>query len=200
MRDLDGEPALDPVTGLAVGPHAPHEGRVAARVTECDDLVVEGREPEVWVIVEAGSQVRHERLDGIRGAAASDTGFLFTADIGTDRLAVAPEMAGDRRDRPASLVQCVDFHVFSLCEHGAGLLRCCGFDTVSIVGASSPVWMDLSGPGPRAQGWGVSVIVSGESPVIVSSGGYSTTKWWILSRRWTRGVLPHLGGDVHAAG
>jgi hypothetical protein len=30
----------------------------------------------------------------------------------------------------------VDLHVFSRCEHTVGHLRCCGFDTISIVGAA----------------------------------------------------------------
>ena len=127
----------------AVAPDAAHEGRVAARVAEGDDLVVERGQPEVWVIAEARSQVGHEGLDRVGSGTAPDTGLAFTADIGADRLAIALEVAGDGRDRPAPLVQCVDLHVFSLCEHGAGLLRCCGFGTVSIVGAPFPY---LDGP------------------------------------------------------
>ncbi len=108
MGDLDGQASGDPVTGLAVGPqavgpHRTHEGRVAARVVERDDLVIEGGEPEMRVVAEAGSQVRHERLDGVGCAAASGSGLAFPADIGADGLAVALEVTGDGRDRPAPL-------------------------------------------------------------------------------------------------
>ena len=157
MLDLDRQAAPDPLTRLAVGPqgmgpHAAHERGVAARVAERDDLVVEGREPEVRVVTEAGPQVRDERLDGIGRAATSDTRAAFAADIGADRLAVALEMAGDGRDRPAPLVQCVDLHVFSPCEHRAGLLRCCGLTPSASPGPLALSGWTCSEPGPGAQG------------------------------------------------
>ena len=57
--DLDGVAALHPVAGLAVGsepcrPHLADEARVAERVSETLDLVIEGRGPDVRVVGEPG--------------------------------------------------------------------------------------------------------------------------------------------------
>ncbi len=57
MLDLDGQTSPDTLTGLAVGPQAvdtdvAHERRVAARVAQRDDLIVEGGQPEVRVVVD----------------------------------------------------------------------------------------------------------------------------------------------------
>ena len=143
----------------------PDEGRIAARIAELPDLVEQGGQPEMGIVVEAGRKIRRERLEWIRDRGSADAGRALTSDIGADRLAVAPEVTGDGRDRPASSGECVGLHVFSLCEHRRGLLRCCGFDTNSIGWGPAPC---LDGPvvGPRSrcsslgsfgdQVWGIS--------------------------------------------
>src|SRR5450759_5371371 len=143
MLDLDRGPAADPPARLAVGPQArctdrPHERRIAARIAERHDLVEERAQPEMGIVDEAGCQIWRERFERIGDPGSADAGRPIAADIGADRLAVAPEVAGDGRDRPASPGECVDLHVVSLCEHRRGLLRGCGFDTVSIGWGPAP--------------------------------------------------------------
>ena len=41
----------------------------------------------------------------------------FAGQIRPDRLAVTADVAGDLRDRPAPLLQCMNLHVFLLCQH-----------------------------------------------------------------------------------
>jgi hypothetical protein len=143
VLDLDRGPAVDSPARLAVGPQVrradrPGEGGVAARVAQRDDLVEQRRQPEVRVVNEAGREIGDERGERIRDRGSPRAGRPFAPDVGTDRLAVALEVAGDGRDRPASPGECVDLHVVSLCEHRRGLLRRCGFDTVSIGWGPAP--------------------------------------------------------------
>ena len=60
-----------PVTGLAVRAESGQadladEARVAERVAEPADLVIEGRGPDVRVVDEPGRQVLDERLERVR--------------------------------------------------------------------------------------------------------------------------------------
>jgi hypothetical protein len=76
-------------------------------------------------------------------------------------------MAGNGRRRPAPLLQCVCFHVFSLCEHerrDSSELAC--LVAVSIEGVPLAV-VDLLQAHTPAQEWWISVINSGGFPVIV---------------------------------
>src|SRR5215210_4343887 len=66
---------------------------------------------------------RVERIDTRRAAHISDA---CAGQIRADRLAVAAEMTGDRRDRPAPLMERVCVHIFLPCEHGTGLRRRAG--------------------------------------------------------------------------
>jgi site-specific recombinase XerD len=107
---------------------APHETRIAQPIAERDDFVEERREPEVRIVGEAGGEIGDEGLERIRARPAPDARGPAAADVRADRLAIAPEVAGDGRDRPTSPGECVDFHVFSLCEHGPGPLPSCGVE------------------------------------------------------------------------
>src|SRR5581483_4527318 len=81
-------------------------------------------------------------------------------DVGPDRLSIPTEVPGDRRDRPAPLLECMCFHVFPMCEHAervlpsSWLLGRCQLRR----GAQPRGWM-VSSPG---SGWGIAVIEGGE--------------------------------------
>ncbi|KUL70032.1 hypothetical protein ADL34_06780 [Streptomyces sp. NRRL WC-3605] len=53
----------------------------------------------MWVIVEALTAVVQERHERVRGLSALLRDAL-AVQVGADRLAVAAQMPGDRRDRP----------------------------------------------------------------------------------------------------
>ena len=55
-------------------PHLAGEARVAQRIAEPPDLVIEGRGPDVRVVDEPGRQVLRERLERIRGRSGPDAG------------------------------------------------------------------------------------------------------------------------------
>ena len=75
----------------------------------------------------------------------------------TDRLAVEPGVAGDRRDRPTTLGQGMYFHIVLPCEHEkAGLLR-------AVLQASDTSSIEEGPPfSAEPHGWGISMSVSGE--------------------------------------
>jgi hypothetical protein len=80
------------------------------------------------VVDEAGCEIANKRFERIRSGLPADAGLPLAGNIGADRLAVAPEVAGDGRDRPTPSCECVDLHVFSLCEHRPGPLPCFGVE------------------------------------------------------------------------
>src|SRR5450759_5917869 len=126
MLDVDRRSALHASTTPAVRPEslradAADEGRVAARIAEGGHLDEERREPEVRVVGVASPKVWREGFERIGCRAPADAECTFACDIRADRLAVAPEVAGDGRNRPAPPCECVGLHVFSLCEHRPGL-------------------------------------------------------------------------------
>ena len=157
--------SLDAVTGLAVRPESgqPHlagEARVAQRIAEPDDLVIEGRGPDVRVVDEPRRQVLGERLERVRRRSGPDAGDPLPVDVGPDRLAVPAEVPGDRRDRPAPASQCMCFHVFPMCEHAERVSLRAGWlgRSSASKGAHRRGWMvQLTGTG-----WGISVIEGGE--------------------------------------
>ena len=62
------------------------------------------------------------RLDPIKGinialAALTDTDLAIAIQIRPDRLTVKTSVTGNRRQRPPLFLQCVNFHVFFLCDH-----------------------------------------------------------------------------------
>jgi hypothetical protein len=127
VGDLDGVPAPDPGAGLAAGtqpmaPDAPGERLVSRVPAERHQLVVERRDPQVRVVGEAGADVPDERFERVGDRAVADPGCPVTPQIRAHRPAVASDVPGDGRDRPSPGGECVDLHVVSLCEHGAGLL------------------------------------------------------------------------------
>jgi hypothetical protein len=75
----------------------------------------------VGVIGEAGPEIGHEPLQRVGLGPAANAG-LSAFQIGLDRSPVTIDVPADRHVRPASLPECVDLHVFSLCEHELGLL------------------------------------------------------------------------------
>jgi hypothetical protein len=122
MVDLDGVAPLHAMAGLAVRAEPgqadlANEARIAERVAEPPDLVEERGGPDVRVVGEAGHEVVDERCQWVRPRSRSHTGLPPPSEIGTDRLSIVTLMAGDRRDRPAPLEQCMCFHVFPMCEH-----------------------------------------------------------------------------------
>jgi hypothetical protein len=78
-----------------------------------DDLVVECRSPQMWVVDEASGEVRAVVAKSIRARRAPDTRNSFAVQVRANRLAVTLEMAGDGRDGPSPLEQSICFHVFS---------------------------------------------------------------------------------------
>jgi hypothetical protein len=124
-------PALRCVAGLAVRPDLvaakrTREGRIGAPAAELDQLVEESGGPQVRVVGEPLAAVVQERYERIRGLAALPRRTL-AVQVGADRLAVASQMAGDRRDRPALATQRVRVEVFLHREHPAlrrGPTRC----------------------------------------------------------------------------
>ena len=124
----------------------------------------------MWVIGEPGPDVDLEVGQRVEHGSDTNAGLAVAVQVGAHRLAVAVEMAGDGRDRPAPFLQRVGFHVFSLCEHGErGSFDLVGIRTASVDGAP-PQLVDLAVVHPAAQGWGISVIRSGELPVIGGNG------------------------------
>jgi hypothetical protein len=106
MLDLDGGAALDTGTRLAVraqtpGPKAPSEARIAETEPKRADLVIERAGPDVWILLQALCQIRHERFEGIGFSATPFTSDSLSVQVIADRPAVPAEMPGDRRDRPA---------------------------------------------------------------------------------------------------
>jgi hypothetical protein len=51
-------------------------------------------------------------VERIRPGRRPDPGPALAVDVGADGLAVSVQMAGDRRDRPALLLQRLRFHIF----------------------------------------------------------------------------------------
>ncbi len=79
------------------------------------------------VVGKARFQVFAEGLDAAGRPLALGLPLL---QVDAHRLAVAPSVAGDGRDRPPPLEQRMDLHVILLCEHSPGVsLRIAGFVT-----------------------------------------------------------------------
>ena len=108
MVDLDGVSALHPPTRLAVraqttDPDLADEARVAERVAEGDDLVIERTGPDVAVVGEPKPDVVLDHRQRVGCRAPAHPGLALPAQIAPDGLAVASQVSGDGRDRPAPL-------------------------------------------------------------------------------------------------
>jgi hypothetical protein len=101
------------------------------------------------------------------GRLRTDAGHLSVVHraVGAHRPAVASDVAGDGRDRPSLGGQCVDLHVVSLCEQGAGLLDAVAWTSSASVGPHPSGWTCRQVPAGLLT-WGVSVIDPGDIPVI----------------------------------
>jgi hypothetical protein len=118
MLDLHRLPATHPGARLTVRAQ-PGEAQLAGKarigtaVSERHHLVEQRRRPQVRIVDEAGRHIGDERRQRIRRRRPAHARFAFAVEIRADRLAVALEMTGDRRDRPPPLGQGISFHVFT---------------------------------------------------------------------------------------
>ncbi|CCW10423.1 hypothetical protein EBESD8_9540 [Rhodococcus aetherivorans] len=106
-------------------------------VAEVLEFVAQGPRPQVRVLAQPGRDVVDERLERVLTGAFAHTGGGGSVQVVADGASVAAGVPGDRRDRPASLVQCVYLHIVLPCQHEkAGLLRGAGAwsETTSIEG------------------------------------------------------------------
>src|SRR5680860_1497495 len=86
-------------------------------------LIQRVAQQQVRVISEPDPGVLGELLERVNLRAGPLARDPFPLEVVPDRLAVAPEMPGDRTDRPALLTECCCFNVVLPCEHCGGLLR-----------------------------------------------------------------------------
>ena len=141
VLDLDGVPAGHARARLAVGPQADQadlasEGGIAAGVTELADLVEKRARPYVRVVDEPGRQVRDEPLQCALLGPPAYSRLLLTLQVVLDRPPVSSDVAADRCLRPPSFPECIDLHVFSLCDHDLRAPSIAqGTDTQSMGGA-----------------------------------------------------------------
>src|SRR6266542_155420 len=157
MVDVDRLAALNAGAGLTVRPQPPTaqragEARVAARVAERLDLLVQGGRPHVAVLGQPRRRVVGERGERIGPRRAALARGAVPIEVGTDRLGVTAKMAGDRCDRPALRAERCCLHVFLPCEHGPGLPDAAASHTASIR-EPHPLWWTL--PPPPGSKWGV---------------------------------------------
>ena len=108
MVDLDGVSSLHASTRLAVRAQAPYpdladEARVAERVAEGDDLVIERTGPHVAVVGEPKPDVVLDHRQRVDRRCPANARLTVAAQIAPDGLAVASQVSGDGRDRPAPL-------------------------------------------------------------------------------------------------
>jgi hypothetical protein len=125
------------------------ERLIGPRIAQRDDLVKQRGRPQVRILTEPAAHVALERREHIRSRRLALARLPLPVDIAADRLAITIKMTSDRRDRPSLLVERFHVHIFLLCEHGAGLLRSDGFDTISIGGAPLSVAEPPCHPGTR---------------------------------------------------
>ena len=88
-----------------------------------DDLVEQRRRPQMRVIGQPLPAVVEEVGHRLRPGRVALTRTALAVQIRTDRLAVMPEMSGDRADRPTPRLQCLRFHAVLPCQHRDGPLR-----------------------------------------------------------------------------
>ncbi len=128
MLYLGGRLSLYPLAGAAVRAQRPiaqlaDEGRVALRVAQLLGFVVERGSPEMGIVVKALAQVGFELLEAVLSGPATLTDLAFSLQMGPHRLAVAAQMAGNGRYRPAPFVLVALISTNSSCGNiGAGLL------------------------------------------------------------------------------
>ena len=108
VLDLDGGPALDAVTGLAVraqlaSAQTSGEALVAEREPERRHLVIEGGGPDMGVLSEALAQIEDERLEWVGFSPPTLAGDTCPVEVGPDGLAITTDVTGDGRDRPTLL-------------------------------------------------------------------------------------------------
>ena len=84
-------------------PDLADEARVAERVAEGDDLVIERTGPHVAVVCEPQSDVVLDHDQRVDCRAPAHPRLAGAAQIAPDGLAVASQVSGDGRDRPAPL-------------------------------------------------------------------------------------------------
>jgi hypothetical protein len=71
----------------------------------------------VRVLGQPGRAVDGERPERISRRPGRDPGLAVATQVSADRLAVTPEVTGDRRDRSSLAVQRVRVDVFLPCDH-----------------------------------------------------------------------------------
>lgn len=89
-------------------------------------------------------------LKWVGGGSSSLSGHATPLEAHLHLSSVVSDVTGDRHLRAPSLPQRVCFHVFSLCAHGAGLLRAGPLDSASIDRSPVHVMDPLCPPGRRA--------------------------------------------------
>jgi hypothetical protein len=83
-----------------VSPQRRGERLIRAGEAQLDDLVEQRGRPQVRIIGQPLPTVAEELLHRLRPDGLALTRTALAVQIRTDRLAVMPEMAGDRADRP----------------------------------------------------------------------------------------------------
>ena len=72
---------------------------------------------DIRVLGQPGRAVGGERPERVSCGPGPHAGLAVTAQVGADGLAVPPEVAGDRRDRPPLTGKRVRVDVFLPCDH-----------------------------------------------------------------------------------
>lgn len=87
-------------------------------------LIQQRARPKMPLLAQPRGHVVDERLKRVRCQPRPHSGCALSGQMGAQRLAVKPGMAGDRRDRPTTLAQGIYFHIVLPCEQEkADLLR-----------------------------------------------------------------------------
>jgi hypothetical protein len=97
--------------------HLAGEGRVTACVAALGHLVKRRGRPRVRVVDETGGQVWDETLQRAQPGPPAYTRLPLVLQMVLDCPPVSSDVAADRCVRPPSFPECVDLHVFSLCDH-----------------------------------------------------------------------------------
>ncbi len=94
----------------------PGHRRIGPVVAQVDQLVEQGRGPQMRVVGQPLTRVANERVERIR-AATNPNPRLPASQVGADGLTVPAKVAGDRGDRPPLPSKSVHVDVVLPCEH-----------------------------------------------------------------------------------
>ena len=94
-----------------------HERRIRRPIAQSHNLAEQHRRPHMGIINQPLTHIVRHCVEGIGTAAGPHPRLPPAGQVGPHRLAVQAQMAGDRRDRPSLCPQCVNLHVFSMCDH-----------------------------------------------------------------------------------